>query len=745
MRTRPSCPDCWPRTLDVNVPDYKHEIDAREEHSRESGQEIVPAEDADLIAIDVCRTRQGYGLFQDEKTQDDLKAVLAHYCAKRQPEIHHYKQSTNEILAPFCLLQPYPSRPQLLGCLDMVIRKLAPRMSHEAEETMSSISPKAPLKPLHLMIEASKYGQCGTLIDCCYGSTTLCSASFSTTKKSCRTVTSSSGIPLCSRGCFEDVHNVLGLWRACLDHKPSHSKIYFVGLAWLMIIRQKLLSSKFDALQRFLLGRFDTHNPRRFPLSDLVCEAVRLLNMTPQSILRLLDKVTSGSGPSSPAAVPLPSTSNTTTTTKATSQLTTLVARVPTEELPPCCLHVKARDVLDGAEGDVVLIDTAPPQLRFTDGLIGRVTVLQVDIEDTQSVNGLIESCLATQRALSDTTHMTLFAIANQDGTIMDHSHTDDSEAPTPLSSAPATPHDTRSPREPLGRLVGTLVRQGVRGVALLSGGIEALVKATDVATVFGVEMLDNLTVTCGWSDGEPIADVVGPTTPGYSCTDIDTGKDMTVYRYTDHTAQSAREVRVLERLYGCPAVLPVVTCVTSNKRRTCISVQHVKGKTVVQLRDRAKEAGESVQLRDEALASIAREILMQIDEIQKRGLAVLKLTLEDLVAVPASSPDGRRYYRVSLRLPIDATFPRYGLYTQGCLPVGVHFILSCDLLLSLLEDDGSARQGEARVEQGHSARFRQRVDAVGDGGPQANSTGLSPLEVHYCAMKQYHYKQRSQ
>ncbi|CEM01946.1 unnamed protein product [Vitrella brassicaformis CCMP3155] len=82
-----------------------------------------------LMAEDVRRTRQDYALFQAEDTQDDLKAVLAHYCAKRHTEIRSYKQGINEIPAPFCLLQPYPSRPQLLGCLDMLI----PEMIREAE------------------------------------------------------------------------------------------------------------------------------------------------------------------------------------------------------------------------------------------------------------------------------------------------------------------------------------------------------------------------------------------------------------------------------------------------------------------------------------------------------------------------------------------------------------------------------------------------------------------------------------
>ncbi|CEM28105.1 unnamed protein product [Vitrella brassicaformis CCMP3155] len=81
-----------------------------------------------------------------------------------QQNTHHYKQGIHKISAPFCVLDPYPTRAQLLGGLDTIIRKLAPRINHEAEETMS-ISPKRPMQPLQLMFKALKLclGNCADL------------------------------------------------------------------------------------------------------------------------------------------------------------------------------------------------------------------------------------------------------------------------------------------------------------------------------------------------------------------------------------------------------------------------------------------------------------------------------------------------------------------------------------------------------------------------------------------------------
>ncbi|CEM00793.1 unnamed protein product [Vitrella brassicaformis CCMP3155] len=625
--------DKWLKTLGVKELTYQKTIEAHEEERRTSGKE--PVHNVELIAEDVKRTRQHYALFQAQETKDELQAVLAHYCALRRKDIHYYKQGLHEVCAPFLFLAPRPSRPQLLGCLDMIIRNMGARIFHEAEMSLSS---RGPVLPLQLMCQVTRLllqfhdPELSKALDNQEIMPDLYLVKWYTSLYT---------------SCFRDVHLLLALWRECLKHQPSYTMVYFIALGWLTMHRERLLSHRgsSDNLHHFLLRSFDAdcsppaaheeggnghdaqtngHEYRPFPLTALVKEALKLRDATPLTFLTLLRDVSgrpdllSISKPSSPASpdphpafpVPSPSSSARSDTTRSDDLTTSSnssktnpwallnsfnpfknaldmangtegMPRVLIEESPLFCLHIEAQDIMasvepcssrkggegggggagggggggggalfggkkgggaakkaaagggggagaggeaDEADGGLrwktAIVDTRPQSVRRMDGKIRKwpanMIVYVVDPDNRHSVSQLIAVCLGQQRALGPTDRP-LFVIANQDGRVIDESHTDtdNHDTSTPLSS-PSPPHEHPGPtqrereggspqpphgrgqqrrakrrqlhvanplmaldmsKEPLKRLVAMMVIHGVKGVALLKGGKAAFDK----------------------------------------------------------------------------------------------------------------------------------------------------------------------------------------------------------------------------------------------------------------------------
>jgi len=164
---------------------------------------------------------------------------------------------------------------------------------------------------------------------------------------------------------------------------------------------------------------------------------------------------------------------------------------------------------------------------------------------------------------------------------------------------------------------------------------------------------------------------------PGYWCRGAHSDQAMIAYRYPRHPAcqpvpddlpdeekalveslpdRAAAEASVMQRMEGCPAVIPAVKHVFVDDSSVWVAVEPIPSGacSISHLRDGGEERGE------DALAPIAREVVIQIADIDRRGVLLLKLTLDDIMAVETSLPGGKgKALRHAIRLPLGATCTR--------------------------------------------------------------------------------------